>query len=182
MAQFASLEHALALFSSCAEFSAFIAAFRPPVASLLAGNGAANAAVANALSRRHAAFNFFVRMGTGTRHAAPPRGRGASDGARRELPPPRPIDRYGRRRYRPAECESASVGRRRRLGSGGRGSWLQTFNFGRAGSTNCPSYQRISQKCHTGFSLNTRRRRRVSDRSDVSVLFFHAFLDLPQLH
>ena len=71
MAQFASLEHALALFSSCAEFSAFIAAFRPPVASLLAGNGAANAAVANALSRRHAAFNFFIRMGTGTRHAAP---------------------------------------------------------------------------------------------------------------
>ena len=121
MAQFASLEHALALFSSCAVFSAFIAACRPPVASLLAGNGAANAAVANALSRRHAASNFFIRMGTGT-----PRGRGASDGARRELPPPRPIDRYGRRRYRPAECESASVGRRRRLGSGGRGSWLQT--------------------------------------------------------
>lgn len=72
MAQFASLEHALAVFSSCAEFSAFIAAFRPPVASLLAGNGAANAAVANALSRRHAASNFFIRMGTGTRHAARP--------------------------------------------------------------------------------------------------------------
>ena len=58
MAQFGSLEHASGLFSRPAWFTAFIAAFRPPgFASLLAGNGAASAAVANALSRRHAAFN-----------------------------------------------------------------------------------------------------------------------------
>jgi len=68
LAQFVSLEHASAVFSSCAPFSALIAAFRPPGASLLAGNGAANAAVANALSRRHAVFNFIL-MGKGTRPA-----------------------------------------------------------------------------------------------------------------
>ena len=63
LAQFASLEHASGLFSRPAWLTAFIAAFRPPgFASVLAGNGAASAAVANALSRRHAAFNL-IPMG-----------------------------------------------------------------------------------------------------------------------
>ena len=111
LAQFGSLEHAAALFSRPAAFSAFIAAFRPPDASLLAGNGAASAAVANALSRRNAAFNF-IRMGR-----CPPRGRGASDGTRRELPPePRAIGAGGGDIGRPSV-------RARRTAVGGAGKW-----------------------------------------------------------
>ena len=125
LAQFASLEHASGLFSRPAWLTAFIAAFRPPgFASLLAGNGAASAAVANALSRRHAAFNL-IPMGRlvdafRPEVAALPTER---DGNFRRSP--RAVGAGGRRGYRSTECASASVGGRRRGEVAGRGGWVR---------------------------------------------------------